>query len=559
MSRRLLALALACAAALTGCAAIPTAGPINTGSPVLIDPGQPIPLISEPLQDGSPEQIVYGFLAASAAGLADQYAGARRYLTTAAAASWVPTASVLIYPSTAQPTVAKRDDGTVLVEVPVQGSLDATGVYTEAPAAAPGELAMGLVKNADGQWRISSLDNGVVMSAADFNAYFRQMAVYFVSVNGSYLVPDVRWFPANGIQTSAARALLAGPSQWLRDVVRTGAPDGTRLGPGGVAVSSDKVATVDLSVAASGASAEQRDLLIAQMTQTLERFTGAAISDVKITVGGGEPWQPTTDTTLIRDPQPDSGPYVIADRRLQVLKDGKVSPVPSTVRLPAGAHDVALSMDGTLRGVLDGDAMMMLPTDGSEPVDLFQARGLLSPSIDPFDWAWTAVAGGTGLVAVSATGEVMHIDGDWLTGTNVRSIAVSRDGSRIAVVHVGDGAQPVIDVASVLRDDSGRPQRLGASFTVGQSLTDATQVEWMDESTLAVLGLSGSLVAPTLHLVAVGGPSYALPLVDQPVTIAAGRGDRALYIVDEKGSLLWRQGAAWTAVASGIQDVVFPG
>ena len=120
-------------------------------------------------------------------------------------------------------------------------------------------------------------------------------------------------------------------------------------------------------------------------------------------------------------------------------------------------------MDGTLRVVLDSGAMLMLPTDGSDPVDLFQGRGLLSPSLDPFDWVWTAEAGGTGLVAVSAGGEVMHITGDWLTGTTVRSIALSRDGSRIAVVHVGDGAQPVIDVASVLRDDTGRPQRLGAS------------------------------------------------------------------------------------------------
>jgi hypothetical protein len=559
MSRRVLALVLACAAALTGCAAIPTTGPINTGSPVLIDPGQPIPLISEPLQDGSPEQIVYGFLAASAAGLADQYAGARRYLTTAAAATWAPTASVLIYPSTAQPSVEKRDDGTVLVEVPVQGSLDATGVYTEAPPAAPGELAMGLVQNADGQWRISSLDDGVVMSAADFNAYYRQMAVYFASANGSYLVPDVRWFPSNGIQTSAARALLAGPSQWLRDAVRSGAPEGTRLGPGGVAVSSDKVATVDLSVAASGASAKQRNLLIAQMAATLERLLAPVISDVRITVGGGEPWQATTDAAWTRDPQPDTGPYLIADHRLQVLKDGKVRPVPSTAELPAGAHDAALSMDGKLRVVMDRGRMLMLPNDGSDPVDLFQGQGLLSPSIDPFDWAWTAESGGTGLVAVSASGEVMHIDGDWLTGTTVRSIALSRDGSRIAVVHVGDGAQPVIDVASVLRDDKGRPQRLGASFTVGQSMTDATQVEWMDEATLAVLGLSGSLVVPTLHLVSVGGLTSALPLVDKTATIAAGRGDRALYVLDEHGSLLWRQGAAWTAVASGVQDAVFPG
>ena len=81
----------------------------------------------------------------------------------------------------------------------------------------------------------------------------------------------------------------------------------------------------------------------------------------------------------------------------------------------------------------------------------------------------------------------------------------------------------------------------------------------MDESTLAVLGLSGSLVVPTLHLVPVGGLSSALPLVDQPATIAAGRGERALYLVDEQGSLLWRQGAAWTAVASGVRDAVLPG
>ncbi len=128
-------------------------------------------------------------------------------------------------------------------------------------------------------------------------------------------------------------------------------------------------------------------------------------------------------------------------------------------------------------------------------------------------------------------------------------------------MHEGSDQRPAIDVATILRDTTGtgRPQRLGSSFQVGFSMTDASQVEWMDESTLAVLGLSGSLVAPTLHLVPVGGQTSALPLVDGTVSIAAGRGDRALYLVDTDGTLLWRQGAAWTDVAVGVQDPVFPG
>lgn len=564
MRRRLWVLGLVAAMALSGCAAIPTAGPIHTGDVALNDPGQPIPLGLDPQPDASPEAIVYGFLAASQAGLVDQFVGARKFLTYQAASDWVPTTRLLVYPSTTQPDVEAQSDGTVVVRVPVQGSLDDTGVYTEASTGSREELAMDLSQNAEGQWRISSLDDVVVMSSSDFSAYYRQVAVYFATPDRKYLVPDVRWFPANGAPSYAARALLAGPSPWLRDAVVTGAPEGTKLGAAGVDVSADQTATVDLTAAAAGADAADRSLLIAQLTQTLER-AGTTVSSVVVTAGEGKPWQSTVQAPD-RDPQPDTGPYVIADHELQVLADGQLTPVDGAPTLPAGAHDPALSMDGTLRVVLVGSGTLeRLPVDGAAPVVLYQGTDLLPPSIDRFGWVWTAEANGSGLIAVSPDGEVMNVTGDVLAGTPVESpvisLSVARDGSRIALVHEGSDQRPAIDVATILRDTTGtgRPQRLGSSFQVAFSMTDASQVEWMDDSTLAVLGLSGSLVAPTVHLVPVGGQTGALPLVDGTVSIAAGRGDRALYLVDTDGTLLWRQGAAWTDVAVGVQDPVFPG
>ncbi len=564
MRRRLWALGLIAVMALSGCAAIPTSGPIHTGDVALNDPGQPIPLGLEPQQDASPEAIVYGFLAASQAGLIDQFVGARKFLTYQAASDWVPTTRLLVYPSTTQPDVEAQPDGTVVVRVPVQGSLDDTGVYTEASAGSREELAMELTQNTGGQWRISSLDDVVVMSSSDFSAYYRQVAVYFASPDRKYLVPDVRWFPANGAPSYAARALLAGPSPWLRDAVVSGAPEGTRLGAAGVDISADQTATVDLTAAAAGADAADRSLLIAQLTQTLER-AGTTVSSVVVTAGEGKPWQSTVDPP-VRDPQPDTGPYVIVDNELQVLADGQLTPVEGAAALPDGAHDPAISMDGTIRVVLVGSGTLVrLPNDGSAPVVLYRGAALLPPSIDRFGWIWTAEANGSGLLAVSPDGEVMNVTGDVLAGTPVDSpvisLAVARDGSRIALVHKGSDQRSAIDVATIQRDTTGteRPQRLGSSFQVGFSMTDASQVEWMDESTLAVLGLSGSLVAPTLHLVPVGGQTTALPLVDGTVSIAAGRGDRALYLVDADGTLLWRQGAAWTDVAVGVRDPVFPG
>jgi hypothetical protein len=221
-----------------------------------------------------------------------------------------------------------------------------------------------------------------------------------------------------------------------------------------------------------------------------------------------------------------------------------------------------VSIDGQVHVVLRGTTnLLRLPADGSAPMAMLSGTGLLAPTIDRFNWTWTGEQlAGVGLVAVSPDGALVSVHADWLSVATVRSIAVSRDGSRIAVVsRTALDRHPVVQVAAVLRDEDGRPQGLGAAVQVGSSMTDATQVEWANETTLAVLGLSGSLVVPSAHLVPVGGQSSSLPPVDGAVTVAAGLGVRAIYLADDDGTLFMRQGSSWTAVASGVRDPVFPG
>ena len=146
----------------------------------------------------------------------------------------------------------------------------------------------------------------------------------------------------------------------------------------------------------------------------------------------------------------------------------------------------------------------------------------------------------------------------WLDGRTVRSLRVSREGTRIAVVSAGaDGV--TVDVAGVVRDASGTPQRLTDHLRVGARLVTATEVAWVDESTLAVLGTSGTMTGPTVHLVPTGGLTRALPAIEGAVSVTAGRGERAVYVATADGGLHTLRGTSWASVATGVHSPAFPG
>jgi hypothetical protein len=567
MSRRpplaALVAGLVCLASLAGCVGIPTSGPVQRGREgAVTEPGDAIPQANAPEPDATPTEIVTGFLTAGAAGLADEFAVAKQFLTPSAVATWLPETQVLIHAvEGGAPDPQLRTDGTVLVTVPVQAKVDSSFVYTEVVPGAREELVFELTQGADDQWRISQLEDGVVMSPSNFDVLYRKLPLYFASPDLHDLVPDLRWFPNQKTGTWAVSALLAGPSPWLRDGVRTGV-EGARLEAPTVTVSQELEATVNLAPDVNVTSQGDIDLFQAQLEALLQPVPGVTSVEVQV---AGRPWIPTDVPQMQRDVAPQTGPYMIQGDRLVVLESGQLTPVDDVASLAGlNANNPAISLDEEIRVVRSGTTgLLLLPRGGAPAVDLMTGLQLVAPSIDRFGWVWSGESTGGQLMAVdAATGEVVPVTVPFLQDRRVLSLRVSRDGARVAVVHasVSDDQDVVVDVAAVVRDEEGRPQLLGENpLQVGAVLDSAREVVWVDEATLAVLGRSDGGSVDMVHLVGVGGPTSALPLLDGTVSIAAGRGERAIYLVDMEGSLLSSRTGSWVLVATGVRDPVFPG
>lgn len=542
---------------LAGCAALPTAGPVGAGAGAVDEPGTVIPLAYSPASGADPRAIVQGFLSAGAAGLGDNFALARQYLAGAARSSWQPTAGVVVYSNEGTLDFAQITKTQISVTLPVVATLDADGRYTEAPPGARQDAVFNLLRDPSGEWRISGLDDGVLLSEPIFFSVYRATPLYFLTPHRDMLVPEVRWFPQRNAAAYAVRALLAGPSPWLRDAVTTAFPDGTRLAVDSVPISNEGNATVDLTTAAASASTYDRSLLKAQLTQVLAL---PRIRSITVTIAGVPMVEPSA-ATLTLDPSPSGGVEVLSGDRLLRLTGTALAPV-ATVGTLAGldARTPASGTDGSPQVVLSGPDQLVLAPTASKPAQLILAgSALLAPSVDRLGWVWSGSSLGAGpLKAVRADGTAVVVGGAWLEGRIVRSVRVSRDATRIAIVSTGpDGV--TLDVAGIVRDDSGTPQRIGDRLRVGARLTSATKVVWVDEATLAVLGTSGTMTSPTMHLVPVTGRTQALPTLEGATSIAAGKGERALYLGGADGVLHTLQGTSWVTVATNVTDPAFAG
>ncbi len=164
------------------------------------------------------------------------------------------------------------------------------------------------------------------------------------------------------------------------------------------------------------------------------------------------------------------------------------------------------------------------------------------------------------LRALTPGGKESAVGADWLEGQKLISARVSRDGARVAVISERAGIVQ-IDVAGIIRDASNAPQGLSIRTPVGASIIAAKELVWVDEVTLAVLGASSEVSPTTVHLVPVGAHSFPLTAVDGAVSVAAGRGERTLY-VRTKSDDLWSSsstGTNWSLVASDVEVFSFPG
>ncbi len=547
--RVLAAVAGAATLVLAACTAMPTSGPVQQGDGRVETPSGVDVLAEGPRPDADPVEIVERFLVAGSAGFRDNFVVARQFLAGEARSEWEPLGGVVV---SGDLEITEVGDAQVQVDVPVVARVDSDGRYAEAGTGAELMLTYVLVQDDDGQWRISEAPDGLVVPTDDFAVFFRQTALYFLSPDETYLVPELRWLPAKNLTTYAVSALLAGPSPWLRDAVGTAVPDGVQLKPVAVDVDDDGVAHVGLSSArAADLLDADRPLLLAQIERTLLEVSGVSSVDVR----AGSAALEGAATLNHGSPSGGSLELLQGDEIVQLGAEG-LGPVEGVgpLDVPEPSHP-ARDERGDVRVVLSaGRSLVTVPTATDAGTTLYSGTSLSAPSVDRFGWVWTSDVG-VGALAVRAGAAAVPVGADWLEGRTVRAVRVARDGVRAAVVSAGEDGVAV-DLVAVVRDRRGVPQGFGEAVRVGTPLVDPTSVVWLDESTLGVVATEGD--ENRVHAVPLAGATRALsPVAD----LASLSGGRTPYAATEDGGLLKLIGSTWVRVpdVTGVADPSFAG
>ena len=558
---RLWAVCLAALVVLAGCVGLPRSGRVNSVSPSKTSSGAIGFAVQPPARNATPQQIVEGFLLASRAGLDDDFAVARQYLYGDAAANWKPLARVRVYPDSQDVSTTVTESGAVRASVASRGTLSSHGTYTETANSAVLTTEFSLAKNADGQWRIVSLDDGVFLSENAFSQQFIETPLYFLAPDSNALVADLRYYPRRTFATSAMNGLLAGPSEWLASGVHTAVPTGTKLLKSVDVV--DGEATVDLSSVVLAASAKERAALLEQITRTLK--ASSSVRSVVLKVEGAD----LNVGSIQSLPTYPYGSYpvsVISGGLPANVSDNRITPLMGDAGLKAhGLSNLAISYQasrGRLAALGRGGTELIGMDSGSGSWQvLHSGKSLVQPSYDRYGWVWSAERDNAGKILVFKPGEnaSAHLDVSWLNGAKIRDVSVSRDGSRMVVV-CEIGGEVTIRVAAIARDGAGRPTQIGDSIIIGQHLSDVTAAEWIGPSTVAVLGKTALGGERAMFSVKISGPTERLAAPSEgTVSITAGHDEDSIVALTDKKTAYARDGGAWRAIVSDVTSVAYPG
>jgi hypothetical protein len=554
------AVAALAVASLAGCADIPTTGTVGSGVTIAQNAQDfTLDYIPQgPTAGATPGEILRGFIEA-ASSPRDDYAVARKYLTTGLQRSWNADDSVTI--EGGQDYRRMSENGWELSVTPV-AQVDSTGAYHEADSKKPVLLQYRLVKD-HGQWRISQAPNGVVLDMPTFDTVFTARPLYFFSPDFAFAVPDLRWFPARvSTPTRIVRALLAGPSKWLSGGgVVTAFPQGTKLAVDAVPTNNGRAA-VNLNDAAGGADRLSLERMKYQLQRSL--LDGVTVGSVQVLINGRiQPDIPDLGAASlpISDPQVDPRPMIEKHGAFGFSNGEGVAQIPGLSHAVSalGPRAVCVSADQHSAAVLTGDGVYFV-RDAGDAMRVDTRRGLLAPTLDPRGYVWSVPENAPGHITVTSTqgkteGKHTSVRAAWTGVSTIRSLQVSRDGTRALAV-LGVGSRTLLVVAAVIRDKSGVPTSLGQPLTLTTGPGAVLSATWVDELTVASLSEvagSGKIKASTeVTTQVIGGQSQSEAGPAQARTIVGGAAP-ALWVRTANGSLQTVSGTGWQERATGVQ------
>ena len=498
MKRLVLAI---CSVMLTGCASIPTSGPVTVLGNV-IDEGAVDSvrvIVRPPSADMTPEEIIQGFISANAS-TANNYAVAREYMTARAASQWQPVETLVLDPVAADTQVLSESE--INYSAILVGKLERHHRFNLSEAQQDIEMNF-RVTNTNLGWRIDSAPPEALMSKRDFARNYRSATVYFLNDDFTRLVPEVVWVSRSESTTPTRlmRILLAGTGGLLGPSFRSAIPPSTELLIGAV-TRLDGLITVDLNATALRVSESQRYAMLAQIVWTLT--SPNSVSKVLVKAGGQELVVSNVSNlsrdmfkSLNPDRQPPANPVIYV--RNGKLFGGSLEQG-SVLGAMTNLQSLSLSRVGSLLGgIANGVAILSSTTEPSVREKV--AQDVVAIDFDLKSRLWLVKSDGSVWIKDGANPiqEVLGIPKSY----RVSGLANSPDGSRVAIIG-SDGSEPHLNLFGVINSSTG--VSLTARVRLEQEFTEVLDVSWASSTELLVLARVG-VDQPIVRLLSINGTS----------------------------------------------------
>jgi hypothetical protein len=572
----LAALAVAAAVLLTGCTGIPSESQPQV---VATLPAAEQPLneqIAPPAPGESPRAIVKGFLQANLSTDAE-HTIAKAYLTPEARSTWSTSTSNVSVVDGIRVGTLSGDRINITVDE-VVGSVDSVGEYTpnlDVTQSSATKVFGFRLTQVDSQWRISELPPGLIIDHDDFIPNYRRTLYFFDSTN-SYLVPDVRYtaLAAQSLSTWLLDQLIAGPRPELSDIARNAVPQIDARN-----VRATLSASRELTINLPGSSHYDPDVLrhlAAQLAFTYDSAEQAAA--IRITDGATVVALPdglTTFTTqdfqfFSSTPEATPTPYYL---RGGLLFSGParrpVSGPFGNGRYPLESVAVRQSSETaiSIAGVRSDTGDLAIGGQQGRPTQI-RLPGAATSRPD-----WNRVSG---RLWIGVGRRLYTVDGRRLAripfvaptvafppgGLQIRSVRVSPDGSRVALV-IAQGHISTLWVGGINPTSSG-PQVTGVRPVTGTDLT-VRDAGWSDGSTLVYVGTSSNGRLGVWTVLVDGSNATALGTSNlpggAPTAIAVTPGAFPVIAVGEppSASSLWQEITTGSGDWSAFEGSAQPG
>ena len=549
-----LAVAMLTLLALTACSGIPRSSGVNQGSAVVPVEDDAIEFLpSGPVRNGSIEEILRGFVEASSSPVSD-YAIARQFLTPEFATQWDATTAVNV--DAGLRTVTQTGDNAGELVYTQNALVDAQGNYTDVNPTQSVTNSY-TFEQIDGQWRISSAPNGVVMDRFTFDQVYQAHPLYFFDSTNSMLVPDVRYFPTGAsASTRITKALLAGPSTWLsaNGATHTAFPTGTALVADTVPVSRG-TATVDLNSAALSAD----PTVIRQMKQQLSASLQSVdnITSVTMLVDGATLNNAISSTVDSVMPKPvDSRPLVLTDKTFGYWTGTTVDTATQLAPTMLAQQPTAIttSNGNVLAAILTAQGASFVRNGNAQLVDT--RSGLIGPALDNFGYLWSVPSSQPNkLVVIATDGKQIPLEVPWANADSILTLSISRDGTRVLALLETNGSYQLV-VSALVRGEKSLPVQLGAPVSLSLAAGTPIASAWVDSTTVVSVSSDGS--SSNVRTQVIGGQSEDLAKVTTgtPISVVGANTVAGIRILTAEGNVLsQRSSAQWLSAVTGVKTL----